>query len=255
MVYTLSHILNKSTFLVPAAIKVDFSRVLPWWKVFLEGTGNTLLLSLCTVVFGLLLALLLVLMRRSKLKVLSFISNAYVLVVRGTPILVQLFIWMYGLPLIGIRFPDVPALGPVFGSREFITALVALSLNSAAYVAELLRGGLDAVSPGQSEAARSLGLSQSQTMRHIVIPQAIPIILPGLGNEFIQMIKETSIVSTVGIFDLMYSQNIVQASTYSIFEPLIVISLIYLFLTSVLTHFMKKLERKFHVVNKDTELA
>jgi His/Glu/Gln/Arg/opine family amino acid ABC transporter permease subunit len=214
-----------------------------------------LLLSLCTVIFGLLLALLLVLMRRSKLKVLSFISKAYVLVVRGTPILVQLFIWMYGLPLIGIRFPDVPALGPVFGSREFITALVALSLNSAAYVAELLRGGLDAVSPGQSEAARSLGLSQSQTMRHIVIPQAIPIILPGLGNEFIQMIKETSIVSTVGIFDLMYSQNIVQASTYSIFEPLIVISLIYLFLTSVLTHFMKKLERKFHVVNKDTELA
>ena len=236
-------------------INIDFGKILPWWSVFLEGTVNTLVLSLVTVVFGLILALGLSLLRRSRLIPLTWFAKSYVLIVRGTPLLVQLFLWLYALPNLGIKISSIPLLGQTFGSREFLTAVVALSLNSAAYISELLRGGLEAIDKGQTEAARSLGLSKRQTMRHVIIPQAIPIVLPGLGNEFIQMIKETSIVSTVGIFDLMYSQNIVKAATYSVFEALIIVSLIYLVLTSVLSFFMKKLERRFHVTDQHTKLA
>lgn len=230
---------------------IDFSKMRPWTFVFLQGTAVTIVLSLITVMIGSLLGFLLTLMRRSHFKALSAFSKAYSLIVRGTPMLVQLYLWLYALPKIGLTIPPIPVGGDLFGSREFSTAILALGLNSGAYVSEILRGGLDAVSKGQSEAARSLGLSQKQTMQKIIIPQALRVILPGLGNEFVQMIKESSIVSTVGIFDVMYTSNIVKAATFSVFEPLIIVAGIYFVLTTVLTAVQQRMERRLNVGYRD----
>lgn len=228
-------------------MKLDFTSTLKWLPTFLEGTILTIVLSLLVVVLGSILGLLATLMKRSHLKWLNAIANVYTQVIRGTPLLLQLYIWLYGFPMLGFSLPAIPVLG-VYGSREFITAVVALSINSGAYVCELLRGGLESIDKGQMEAGRSLGLNQTQTMRYIIIPQAVKVILPGLCNEFIQMIKESSIVSVVGVFDVMYTQNIVKAATYRTFEPLIVIAIIYFILTSILTNVMGLVERK---MNKD----
>ncbi len=230
-----------------SAIVLDFGKLIKWIPTFIDGTIVTIVLSLMTVFLGSIIGLFATLLKQSPNKFFKAIAAVYTQVVRGTPLLVQLYIWLYGLPLIGVTLPALPFLGDVYGSREFLTAIVALSINSGAYICELLRGGLEAIDKGQMEAGRSLGLSRKQTMRSIIIPQAIRVILPGLGNEFISMIKESSIVSVVGIFDVMYTSNIIKASTYSIFEPLIVVALIYFFLTFTLTALMKQLEKRLSV--------
>ncbi len=227
-------------------VNIDFGRVWEWMPTFFEGTMVTIVLSLSTVFIGSLIGLVVVLMKMSNAKPLNIIANLYTNVVRGTPMLLQLFIWLYGLPMLGISFSGLSFLGGTYGSREFITAIVALAINSGAYVSEVLRGGLEAVDKGQTEAGRALGLSKRETMFSIIIPQAIRTVLPGLGNEFITMIKESSIVSTVGVFDVMYTSNIVKASTYSIFEPLIVVGVIYFILTYSLSALMKNLEKRLN---------
>ena len=232
--------------MIYSAINIDFSKVWQWMPTFLDGTIVTIVLSLTTVLLGSLIGLFVVMMKISENKVLKGIANLYTNIIRGTPMLLQLFLWLYGLPMIGITFSGIAFLGSTYGSREFITAVVALGINSGAYVSEVLRGGLEAVDKGQIEAGRALGLSKSETMVSIVIPQAIRTVLPGLGNEFITMIKESSIVSTVGVFDVMYTSNIVKASTYSIFEPLIVVGVIYFILTYSLSYLMKKLEKRLN---------
>ncbi|MHC5269517.1 amino acid ABC transporter permease [Enterococcus sp. LJL98] len=230
-----------------AAIALDFGKLVKWIPTFIDGTIVTIVLSLMTVFLGSIIGLLATLLQQSPKKILQAIAAAYTQIIRGTPLLVQLYIWLYGLPLIGLTVPALPFLGETYGSREFLTAVVALSINSGAYICELLRGGLEAIDKGQMEAGRSLGLSRKQTMHAVIIPQAIRVILPGLGNEFIAMIKESSIVSVVGIFDVMYTSNIIKASTYSIFEPLIVVAIIYFFLTFTLTALMKQLEKRLSI--------
>ena len=232
--------------MIYSAINIDFSKIWQWMPTFLDGTIVTIVLSLTTVLLGSLIGLFVVMMKISENKMLKGIANLYTNIIRGTPMLLQLFLWLYGLPMIGITFSGIAFLGSTYGSREFITAVVALGINSGAYVSEVLRGGLEAVDKGQIEAGRALGLSKSETMFSIVIPQAIRTVLPGLGNEFITMIKESSIVSTVGVFDVMYTSNIVKASTYSIFEPLIVVGVIYFILTYSLSYLMKKLEKRLN---------
>ncbi len=227
-------------------VNIDFGRVWEWMPTFFEGTLVTIVLSLSTVIIGSLIGLVVVLMKMSNVKPLKVIADLYTNVVRGTPMLLQLFIWLYGLPMLGISFSGLSFLGGTYGTREFITAIVALAINSGAYVSEVLRGGLEAVDKGQTEAGRALGLSKRETMFSIIIPQAIRTVLPGLGNEFITMIKESSIVSTVGVFDVMYTSNIVKASTYSIFEPLIVVGVIYFILTYSLSALMKNLEKRLN---------
>lgn len=229
------------------AVTIDFSKMIKWIPTFIDGTIVTIVLSLLTVILGCVLGLIAILMKRSRFKILRFISMTYTQIVRGTPILLQLFIWLYGLPMIGLSIPAMPVLGSVYGSREFLTAVIALGINSGAYICELLRGGLDSIDKGQMEAGRSLGLSNLETMRYIVVPQAVRVVLPGLCNEFIQMIKESSIVSTVGVFDIMYTSNIVKAATYSVFESLIIIAIIYFLLTTILTTIMGVIERKLNV--------
>lgn len=229
-----------------SSINIDFGRVWEWMPTFLEGTVVTIVLSLTTVLLGSLIGLFVVMLKMSDSKFLKSIANVYTNVIRGTPMLLQLFLWLYGFPMIGLSFSGLSFLGGAYGSREFITAVVALAINSGAYVSEILRGGLESVDKGQTEAGRALGLSRRETMFSIVIPQAVRTVLPGLGNEFVTMIKESSIVSTVGVFDVMYTSNIVQASTYSIFEPLIIVGVIYFVLTYTLSNLMRRLEKRLN---------
>lgn len=228
-------------------INIDFSKLIPWVPTFIEGTKVTVMLSLCTVLLGTIIGLIATVLQQSENKILRGIATVYIQVVRGTPMLLQLFLWLYGLPMLGVSIPSLDFLGSVFGTREFLTAIVALSINSGAYICEIFRGGLESIDKGQMEAGRSLGLSRLDTMRLIIIPQATRVVLPGLGNEFITMIKESSIVSTVGVFDVMYTQNIVKAATYSIFEPLILVGVIYFILTFSLTQVMKRVEKRLNI--------
>ena len=211
---------------------MDFSFLSKYYMFFINGAKTTVFLSLFTVLLGVVFGTLLALMRLSKSKILKFISSSYIEIVRGTPLLLQLYIVYYGLPVIGVELPS------------FIAGIVSLSLNSAAYVAEIVRAGIQAVDKGQMEAARSLGMSHSMAMKHIIVPQAIKNILPALGNEFIVVIKESSIVSIIGIKDLMYNADTVKGNTFQPFEPLIAAAVIYFILTFTLSKLLGVAERR-----------
>lgn len=229
------------------AYRFDFSTMVPYLGQFLDGAKLTIILSLLTVLFGCLIGFIATLGKRSRFKIFNILASIYTEVIRGTPILLQLYIFRYGLPAIGFSYPTIPGLDP---DGKLIACLVALSINSGAYVCEIFRAGLDSVDKGQIEAARSLGLDAKQTMRFVVLPQAVKTILPTLGNEFIMMIKESSLVSTLGVFDVMYTNTVVRSLTYKTFEPLIIVALIYLMLTTTLTSLLGILERK---LNKDAK--
>ena len=226
------------------AVTIDFTKMIKWIPTFIDGTIVTIVLALMTVILGCILGLLAILMKRSHIKVLNAISTAYTQVIRGTPMLLQLYIWLYGFPMIGISIPSIPMLGSVYGSREFLTAVVALAINSGAYICELLRGGLDSIDKGQMEAGRSLGFSNLETMRYIIVPQAIRVVLPGLCNEFIMMIKETSLASTFFGEEVMTRYKTINGATYLVIEPLIIIAIIYFVLTFTLSKLVAVIERR-----------
>ncbi|UQZ81528.1 Arginine transport system permease protein ArtQ [Paenibacillus konkukensis] len=221
---------------------MDFSFLPKYYMFFVNGAKVTLLLSLFTVIIGVVLGVILALMRLSRIAPLKMIATAYVEFIRGTPLLVQLFLFYYGLPQLGIEFPEVPALGTAF--PEFLAGVVALSVNSAAYVAETFRAGIQAIDKGQMEAARSLGMPHSMAMRHIILPQAIRNVLPALGNEFIVIIKESSIVSVIGISELMYNADTVRGNSFRAFEPLIIVAIIYFVITFTLSKVLGIAERR-----------
>ncbi len=206
-----------------------------YWDVFLiKGVSITLALSAITVFFGAILGSLLALMKMSPLKLLRFLVTAFVEVIRGTPMLLQLYVGYFIVPLL------VPSLG----LGTFASISVALVINSAAYVSEIIRSGIQAVDPGQGEAARSLGLSKAQTMSKVILPQAVKNILPALGNEFVTIIKETSLASTFFVGDLMTSYLIVKGATYLAFESLIIVGVIYFVLTFSLSKLIGVYERR-----------
>jgi len=200
---------------------------------YLIGIKTTLLISFLSLIIGSTLGALLSLLKLSKVKPLRFISTAYIEIVRGTPIMVQIALVYFGSYVI---------LGT--NMDGFLAALIAVSLNSAAYVAEIIRSGIQSIDKGQLEASRSLGLSNSQTMRYIIMPQAIRNILPALGNEFVTLIKETSVASTIGVADLMYASKIVQSSSFQPFNPLIIVAIIYFIITFSLSQLVGLLERR-----------
>lgn len=213
----------------------NFTRALSrYWALFLEGAGYTLLLSFITVFFGAFLGSLLAFMRRSRFKPLSVFATAYVEVIRGTPLLLQLYFFYFILP----------ELLPMLNLSKFTCVSIALVFNSAAYVCEIVRAGIQAVDYGQTEAARTLGLNARQTMLRIVLPQAVKNILPALGNEFVTVIKETSLASTFFVGDLMTQYNVVKGSMYLVIEPLVVVGIIYFILTFSLSKLIAVLERK-----------
>ena len=205
-----------------------------WYNFLVEGVGTTLILSLITVSCGAVLGALLAILKMSKFKPLGWIITAFVEVVRGTPLLLQLYIGYFLLPEI-LPFLDL---------NEFWSVALALILNSAAYVSEIIRSGIEAVDKGQTEAARSLGLNGATTMIQIVLPQAIKNILPALCNEFITIIKETSLASTFFVGELMTVYAMVKGITFSPIPTLMIVGIIYFVLNFILSKALKLVERR-----------
>lgn len=200
---------------------------------YLTGMKYTVLISILALVIGTTLGALMSLMKISRIRLLRFLASAYIEVVRGTPMMVQISLVYFGsYVLTGI---DMDA---------FLAALVAVSLNSTAYVAEIIRSGIQSIDKGQTEASRSLGLTSGQTMRHIVLPQAIKNIMPAMGNEFVTLIKETSVASTIGVTELMFASRIVQSASYQPFNPLVIIAVIYFLFTFSLSQLIGVFERR-----------
>ena len=215
-----------------------FSR---YHNIFYEGIRNTLIISAFSVLAGIVLGTLMAMMRMSKIFPLRMIAIAYIEFIRGTPLMVQLMFIFYGLPMIGVRFPDISFI-PDFS--RFAAGIVAMSINSCAYVAEIIRSGIQAVDSGQMEAARSIGYSHSQAMAYVVLPQAIRNILPALGNEFVVVIKESSIVSVIGIADLMFRTKDVIAVTYRTMASLAIVAIIYFCMTFLGGRLIAWMERR-----------
>ena len=201
-----------------------------YYQYFLRGTQTTILISLLTVFCGSILGCLIAFMRLSKFKPLEKFASIYITVIRGTPMLVQLYIVYYQLDF--ISYPT----GTLFGVdlERALPCIIALSINSSAYVAEIIRAGIQAVDKGQMEGARSCGMTNAQAMRYVVMPQAVKNILPAIGNEFVTMVKETSIIQYLGIGDLMYNNGIVVTSTYNPLPCYYISAIIYLALNIIL---------------------
>ena len=213
---------------------------LDYWQYFLRGTRATIVIALITVMCGTLLGCVIALMRISTVKPLEWFSKLYITVLRGTPMLVQLYIIYYQLNF--LPYPD----GEMFGVelKRVIPCILALSMNSASYVAEIIRSGIQAVDPGQMEAARSCGMTAIQAMGYIVMPQAIKNILPAIGNEFVTMVKETAIIQYLGIGDLMYNNGIVVTATYNPLPCYYISAIIYLILNIGLGKCVSIFERR-----------
>ena len=204
--------------------------VVRYHSFFEEGVVNTLIIAAFSVLLGTVFGTLMATLRMSRIPPLKWIAVAYIEFVRGTPLMVQLMFIFYGLPMVGVKIPDIPWI-PNFS--RFAAGIVAMSMNSCAYVAEVIRSGIQAVDAGQTEAARSMGFSAGQSMQLVVLPQAVRNILPALGNEFVTVIKESSIVSVIGIADLMFRTNDAIAVCYKSLECLAVAAVIYFILTFI----------------------
>lgn len=206
-----------------------------YWKVYLiEGVTKTIEFTCIAVILGVILGTLVAMLKMSKLKIIRFLASVYIEVIRGTPILLQLYVFYFVLP----------ELLPFLELSPFMWVAIAMCVNSGAYVSEVIRSGIQAVDKGQTEAARSLGMSASQTMMRIILPQAVRNILPALGNEFIMILKETSLASTFFLGDLMTSHKIVSGATYLQLESLFIVGAIYLCITFPLSKLVAWFEKK-----------
>lgn len=220
----------------------NFSFLPKYGSFFLQGIEYTLLLAVVSVLLAVIPALLLAMMRLSKVKPIKWFAGAYIAVFRSTPLLVQLSIIYFGLFGL-ISIPRVTILGFIDLSR-FLPGVVALALNSSAYVAEIFRAGILAVDRGQTEAARSLGLSGWQSMRLVVLPQAIKNVLPALANEVVTMVKESSICSMLGMAELMFAAKTVATSTYITLAPYTIAALIYFCINYPASKAIEAIERR-----------
>ncbi|HEI8644922.1 TPA: ABC transporter permease subunit [Staphylococcus aureus] len=217
------------------AMNDDSGFISKYGSFFLKGIKITILISLIGVALGSILGAFVALMKLSKIKIISWIASIYIEILRGTPMLVQVFIVFFGITAaLGL---DISAL---------VCGTIALVINSSAYIAEIIRAGINAVDKGQMEAARSLGLNYRQTMKSVIMPQAIKNILPALGNEFVTLIKESSIVSTIGVGEIMFNAQVVQGISFDPFTPLLVAAALYFVLTFVLTRIMKMIEGRLN---------
>ena len=205
--------------------------IIKYWSLFLEGATTTVLLSFFSVIVGVGCGTLMALARLSTNKFLSKAAKVYIDIIRGTPLLVQLYLVYFGL-------------ATVLDLNDFVSGVIAVSVNTTAYIAEIIRSGIQSVDKGQMEAARSMGMPKRMAMSQIILPQAMKNILPAIGNEFATLIKETSIVSLIGIHDLMYSSDTVRGATFTVFIPLLMTAFLYFVMTTTIAFFMDKLERK-----------
>ena len=249
----------------------NFVRLKPYAGMFAEGLAITVLLALFTVIIGFILALLLALMRMSnfrpfrslgltkdghlkdggfgvvlsKFNPLSFIATTYVEIIRSTPMMVQILIIYLGVFSV-VELPKFSIFGFI-ESQRFIPGVVALGMNSGAYLCEIIRSGIQSIDGGQTEAGRSLGLSQRQNLRYIVLPQAVKNILPAIANEFVVIIKESAITYTIGVQDIMGAVNNIRGATFLIMEPLLVATALYFCLcfptSKIIAHFERRMSR------------
>lgn len=209
------------------------------YKLILEGLKNTILIAIGALIVGILLGSIISIVKytnkeRGKFKLLSKIFDIYVNIIRGTPSVLQLMIMYYVI----FKTSTIDSV---------VVGIIAFGINSSAYVAEILRSGFDSIDDGQVEAGLSLGLNFRQVLKYIIIPQAIKVSLPSMGNEFVTLIKETAIAGYIGIEDLTKASDIIASRTYDYFFPLVLVALIYLVLTSVISKLLKKMERKLNV--------
>lgn len=210
------------------------------WKTILTGLWVTIKLTVCALLIGIVLGFMVAFVRCTYIKnpkkgilirILNKISGIYLTITRGTPVVVQIMIIYF------VIFMPM-------GVDKFLAAVICFGLNSGAYVAEIVRGGIMSIDDGQSEAGRSLGFGYMATMWHIVFPQAFKAVLPALANEFVVLLKETSIAFYIGLGDLMYAGNAIRAATYSAFMPLVAVAVIYLIMVLALSKFVSILERR-----------
>ena len=207
-----------------------------YYPVYLSGLWGTLWISAVTVLSGALLGMIVALMRMSRSKVLRAASGAYVEVLRGTPILLQLYFFWIGLPkLVPFELSDTQCI------------VIALAVNASAFISEIIRAGIAAVDKGQWEAARSIGLSETHVMTHVILPQAVKNILPALCNEFISTVKGTSLASVFFVGELMTSFKTVQSATFLALQSLTIVGIIYFALNFVLSRLLGVLERRLTV--------
>lgn len=206
------------------------------YKYILEGLFNTIIIAFFAVIIGVIIGTIVALIRNNydqnqKFKLLNHLCKLYVHIIRGTPIILQLMIIYY------VIFKSV-------NIDIIIVSIIAFGINSGAYVSEIIRAGINSIPKGQSEAGYSLGLKYAQIMQHIVLPQAIKNVLPALGNEFITLLKETSVGAYIGVVELTKASDIIASRTYDYFFPLLIIAIIYLIMTIGLSKLITKLERK-----------
>lgn len=220
----------------------NFTFLPKYWTMFVQGIEYTLLLSVFAVLLAIIPAMILAILRLSKNKIVRFLSGLYIDIFRATPLLVQLSLIYFGL-FNFFRLPTVYIFGFI-NIAMFVPGVVALSLNSAAYVAEIFRAGILAVDAGQTEAARSLGLSSSAAMFKVVLPQAVKNVLPALANELITMVKESSICSMLGMMELMWAAKTVAATTYITLGPYVVAALIYFCINYPASKIIEAIERR-----------
>ena len=212
----------------------DFSLIWNSLPLLLAGAGVTIEITAIAVGLGFIFGLITSVCRLSGVKTLQVIAVCYVNIIRGTPMLVQIFLIYFALPM-------------VIGERinPFVAAVAACSINSGAYVSEIFRAGIQSVDKGQMEAGRSLGLSWMQTMRYVIMPQAFKHVIPPLGNEFISMTKETSLVSVIGFEELTRRGQLIIAKTHGSFEIWLTVAAIYLVMTLTIARLVSYLERRF----------
>lgn len=218
---------------------IDFKLIMHYLPILLKGTAVSLKIAFFACSIGLILGTLLGLIQTSKYTFLKIFAKIYITILRGTPMLVQIAFIYFVLPNLGINI------------SAFCTAVIAIGLNSSAYVSEIIRSGIMSINKGQIEAAKCLGFSQIQTVRYIILPQALAVITPTLGNEFITLIKDSSLASTIGVMELFKEGRNIINQTYDALSIYFAISLIYIFLTTTLTILVYKFEKRVnkHVKN------
>ncbi|MGG1658602.1 amino acid ABC transporter permease [Brevibacillus sp. NRS-1366] len=211
---------------------IDFSILIDHWDMYLEGFGNTLKASLLALIGSFLLGMIFAIFRISPIRPLNWIGAAYVEFVRNIPLILVVFLFFVGLPAIGI------VLNP------FLAGTLGLTVYTAAFIAETIRAGILAIPKGQTEAARSSGLTYMQAMRYIILPQAIKVVIPPMGNQFINLVKNSSVLGVIAGLDLMYFGDLISADTFVTFDVYIFVGLFYLILTLPLSSFVGYLERR-----------
>ncbi|AZB42470.1 amino acid ABC transporter permease [Bacillus sp. FJAT-42376] len=214
---------------------LDFTILTDNLDVFLQGFGNTVKTSVIALIGSFILGIIIAVMRISPMKILNAIGTVYVEFIRNIPLILIAFIFFYGLPSLGLKL------------NGYQSGTVALMIYTAAFIAEAVRAGIQSVSAGQMEAARSSGLTYIQAMRYVILPQAIKIVIPPLGNQFINLVKNSSILGVIAGLDLMYFGDSVANKTYAIFDTYIFVAAFYLVLTIPLSLFVGYLERRLAV--------